>query len=161
MYIRTRNDPSYRLKLIYRGSRNGISNESFRKKCKGRVASLVLIKVKDSNKVFGGYSSIGVCSLGNDFDDDLIRHGFQFYNSSDNFIFSFEDSEDTQNMKISRVVSNSHAILDHSGFNFGRSSLCMINQSLYLTNYIGNYESNLDTNKIYTIEEIETYFVYQ
>ncbi|CAB4433090.1 unnamed protein product [Rhizophagus irregularis] len=163
MYIRTRNDPSYRLKLIYRGSRNGISNESFRKKCKGRVASLVLIKVKDSNKVFGGYSSIGVCSLGNDFDDDLIRHGFQFYNSSDNFIFSFEDSEDTQNMKISRVVSNSHAILDHhaSGFNFGRSSLCMINQSLYLTNYIGNYERNLDTNKIYTIEEIETYFVYQ
>ncbi|PKY58345.1 hypothetical protein RhiirA4_512175 [Rhizophagus irregularis] len=158
MYIRTRNDQSYRFKLIYRGSRDGISSESFRKKCNGRVESLVLIKVKDTNKVFGGYSSIGFCSLGNDFTTDGSNH-HRFYNSSDNFIFSFEDSEDTRHMKISRVVDKSQAILDsdYNGFNFGWGSLTMDNVSLHANNYSNNYENNLKTDTVYTIEEIESF----
>uniref|UniRef100_U9SNW7 Serine-enriched protein n=1 Tax=Rhizophagus irregularis (strain DAOM 181602 / DAOM 197198 / MUCL 43194) TaxID=747089 RepID=U9SNW7_RHIID len=158
MYIRTRNDQSYRFKLIYRGSRDGISSESFRKKCNGRVESLVLIKVKDTNKVFGGYSSIGFCSLGNDFTTDGSNH-HRFYNSSDNFIFSFEDSEDTRHMKISRVVDKSQAILDsdYNGFNFGWGSLTMGNVSLHANNYSNNYENNLKTDTVYTIEEIESF----
>ncbi|PKC74060.1 hypothetical protein RhiirA1_409766 [Rhizophagus irregularis] len=63
-------------------------------------------------------------------------------------------------MKISRVVNHSKAILDYTaGFNFGRSSLCMSDQNLYLSNYYGNYENNLNTNTIYNIEEIETFIV--
>ncbi|EXX76607.1 uncharacterized protein OCT59_012291 [Rhizophagus irregularis] len=155
------NDQLYRFKLIYRGSRDGISNKSFREKCKGRVASLVLIKVKDTNKVFGGYSSIGFCSLGNDFtlinSDDY--HDFRFYNSSDNFIFSFENSEDTRHMKISRVVNKSQAILDidRSGFNFGWGSLSMNNINLHANNHSNNYENNLKTDTVYTIKEIEIF----
>ncbi|CAB5329773.1 unnamed protein product [Rhizophagus irregularis] len=155
------NDQLYRFKLIYRGSRDGISNKSFREKCKGRVASLVLIKVKDTNKVFGGYSSIGFCSLGNDFtlinNDDY--HDFRFYNSSDNFIFSFENSEDTRHMKISRVVNKSQAILDidRSGFNFGWGSLSMNNINLHANNHSNNYENNLKTDTVYTIKEIEIF----
>ncbi|GBC46090.2 hypothetical protein GLOIN_2v1478609 [Rhizophagus irregularis DAOM 181602=DAOM 197198] len=156
-YIRTsRNDQSYKFKLIYRGSHDGISNESFRKKCNGRVKSLVLIKVKDSNKVFGGYSSIGFCSLG---DDYIFKDGYRFYNSSDNFIFSFEDSEDTQHMKISRVVDKSQAILDsdYNGFNFGWGSLSMGNVILHANNNSNNYENNLKTDTVYIIEEIESF----
>ncbi|RGB25046.1 hypothetical protein C1646_747525 [Rhizophagus diaphanus] len=155
------NDQLYRFKLIYRGSRDGISNKSFREKCKGRVASLVLIKVKDTNKIFGGYSSIGFCSLGNDFilinNDDY--HDFRFYNSSDNFIFSFENSEDTKHMKISRVVNKSQAILDidRSGFNFGWGSLSMNNINLHANNNSNNYENNLKTDTVYTIKEIEIF----
>ncbi|CAB4433088.1 unnamed protein product [Rhizophagus irregularis] len=155
------NDQLYRFKLIYRGSRDGISNKSFREKCKGRVASLVLIKVKDTNKVFGGYSSIGFCSLGNDFtlinNDDY--HDFRFYNSLDNFIFSFENSEDIRHMKISRVVNKSQAILDidRSGFNFGWGSLSMNNINLHVNNHSNNYENNLKTDTVYTIKEIEIF----
>ncbi|EXX73316.1 uncharacterized protein OCT59_012279 [Rhizophagus irregularis] len=148
------NDQLYRFKLIYRGSRDGISNKSFRKKCKGRVASLVLIKVKETNKVFGGYSSIGFCSLGDDF---IVKEGHRLYNSSDNFIFSFENSEDTQHMKISRVVNKSQAILDGNGFNFGWGSLAMNNVSLHANNNSNNYENNLKTDTVYTIEEIEIF----
>src|SRR5207253_1949503 len=111
MCIRTRKDPLYRFKLIYRGSRDGINSESFKNKCNGRVASLVLIKVQQSYKIFGGYSSIGLSSLG---DDCFIERDVRYYNSSDNFIFSFESNEDIQNMKIGRVVNESKAILEHS-----------------------------------------------
>ncbi|CAB4433081.1 unnamed protein product [Rhizophagus irregularis] len=151
------NDQLHRFKLIYRGSRDGISNKSFREKCKGRVASLVLIKVKDTNKVFGGYSSIGFCSLGNDF--TVNGNGFRFHNSSNNFIFSFENSEDTQHMKISRVVNQSQAILDsdYNAFNFGLGSLAVNDVSLHANNNSNNYENNIKTDTVYNIEEIESY----
>ncbi|PKY30573.1 hypothetical protein RhiirB3_447728 [Rhizophagus irregularis] len=159
MYIRNnRNDPFYKFNLIYRSSRDGIGSKSFKKKCNGRVASLVLIKVKNISKIFGGYSSIGFNSSGDDFIND---NGFKFYNSSDNFIFSFEDGEDTQNMKISRVINSSHAILDyyHNGFNFGQGSLSMSYEGLHVNNTCSNYENNLNTLTVYTIEEIETFTV--
>jgi hypothetical protein len=158
IYIRTRNDPLYKFKLIYCGSRDGISNNSFRRKCKGQIASLILIKVKESNKIFGGYSSIGFSSLGNGYN---ANNGLRYYTSSNNFIFSFEDSNDTQNMKISRVVNKYQAILDtgNSGVNFGQGSLCMMNDRLLLNNRGGNYEKSLNTSTIYIIEEIETFVV--
>ncbi|GBC40176.2 hypothetical protein GLOIN_2v1834833 [Rhizophagus irregularis DAOM 181602=DAOM 197198] len=155
---RTINDSYYKFKLVYRGSRDGMNSNSFRNRCSGRVASLVLIRVQPSGKIFGGYSSIGLSSIGDNY--SIGEYGFKFYEASDNFIFSFENSKDTQNMKISRVVNHSKAILDYTaGFNFGRSSLCMSDQNLYLSNYYGNYENNLNTNTIYNIEEIETFIV--
>jgi hypothetical protein len=158
MFVRTEKDPLYRFKLIYRGSRDGISSDSFKNKCKGRVASLILIKIRQSNKIFGGYSSIGFNSIGG---SSSHFDGFQSYNSPDNFIFSFENSEDIQNMKISRVVNSSVAILDcdEHGFNFGCGSLCMVDQNLYALNYYGIYENNLNTSETLPIEEIETYVV--
>jgi hypothetical protein len=158
IYIRTRNDPTYKFKLIYCGSRDGISNNSFRRICKGQIASLVLIKVKNTNKIFGGYSSIGFSSLGNGY---IVDDGFRQYKSSDNFIFSFENNRDTQNMKISRVVNKHCAILDYHdfGFNFGQGSLCMLDNSLYANNYNEYYENNLNTDMIYIIEEIETFII--
>ncbi|RIA79462.1 hypothetical protein C1645_840616 [Glomus cerebriforme] len=47
----TMNDSTYNFKLIYRDRRDGINNESFKDKCNGQVASLVLIKVQQSDKI--------------------------------------------------------------------------------------------------------------
>ncbi|UZO10136.1 uncharacterized protein OCT59_001734 [Rhizophagus irregularis] len=143
-----KDDPLYNLQkfdLIYRGSRDGISNDSFKEKCKGQVASLVLIKVKNSEKIFGGYSSIGFNTISNDLLNFSYNDKFLFYYSTDNFIFSFENSEDTSNMKMSLVINYSKAVLDydHSGFNFGRGSLFMKDQKLYVNNcyvYINLYK---------------------
>src|SRR5688572_28854595 len=106
----------YRFKLIYRGSRDGISNASFKNKCKGQIASLILIKVQRSAKTFGGYSSIGFNSIENNFSGD----DSQYYYSSDNFIFSFKTIKYAKN-KISRVAKFSEAIIDNNNtaFNFG------------------------------------------
>ncbi|CAB4433044.1 unnamed protein product [Rhizophagus irregularis] len=150
---RTGNDPLYKFKLIYRGSRNGINSESFKNKCNGKLASLVLIKIKGSNKIFGGYSSIGFNSLGG------IKSELLYYNSSNNFIFSFENNKDIKNMKLGRVKNYSKAIMDYNdhGFNFGWA-MCMVNQNLCLNDY-GYYEKILPTDKIFNIEEIETFIV--
>ncbi|EXX52852.1 uncharacterized protein OCT59_005910 [Rhizophagus irregularis] len=59
----------YKFNTIYRGSIDGINNKSFKNKCKGQVESLVLIKVNYSNKIFGGYRSIGFNSI----EDSLLR----------------------------------------------------------------------------------------
>ncbi|POG77035.1 hypothetical protein GLOIN_2v1474148 [Rhizophagus irregularis DAOM 181602=DAOM 197198] len=122
---------NYNLNLIYRGSIDGISNKSFKNKCKGQVKSLVLIKVNYSKKIIGGYSSIGFNSI----EDSLLRiyeDNHRFYHSSNNFIFSLENDEDTQNMKISRVINYDKAIYDqpHNGFNF---EMC-IRDRLYTIN---------------------------
>ncbi|RGB41551.1 hypothetical protein C1646_751973 [Rhizophagus diaphanus] len=159
-----KDDPLYNLQkfdLIYRGSRDGISNDSFKEKCKGQVASLVLIKVKNSEKIFGGYSSIGFNTISNDLLNFSYNDKFLFYYSTDNFIFSFENSEDTNNMKMSRVINYSKAVLDydHSGFNFGRGSLFMKDQKLYVNNCYENYENNLQIYDWFNIEEIETFIV--
>ncbi|GBC38177.2 uncharacterized protein OCT59_005928 [Rhizophagus irregularis] len=151
----------YDFNLIYRGSIDGISTESFKNKCKGQVESLVLIKVKQTNKIFGGYSSIGFNKIG----DSLLRidyNNLPFYYSSDNFIFSFENDEDTQNMKISRVINYDKAIYDYhgTGFDFGFNSLYINDyQWLKAHNSDRNYENNLNTNEVYNIEEIETFVI--
>jgi hypothetical protein len=160
MFTRTSNHPLYKFTLIYRGSRDGINNKSFKYKCNGRIASLVLIKSRQTSKIFGGYSSIGLSSLG---DACSNEYDIRFYYSSNNFIFSFENSEDIQNMKIGRVINNSKAMLEYSGhgFNFGQASFAMLDQIFLVTgstNY--NYEDTLNGTKIKgTIEEIETFIV--
>ncbi|EXX58038.1 hypothetical protein GLOIN_2v1837748 [Rhizophagus irregularis DAOM 181602=DAOM 197198] len=150
-------DPRYEFYLDYRGSIDGISRNSFVNKCKGPLKRLVLIKVKQSGKIFGGYSSIGFNSIG-----DGFRDLQQFYNSSDNFIFSFENSEDTQNMKISRVKDHNKAICcDGTGFKFGLDSLFMYeDQYICARNRSHAYEDNLNTNEIFKIEEIEVYSIH-
>jgi hypothetical protein len=155
----------YNFKLIYRGSIDGISTQSFKNKCKGQRECFVLVKVKQTNKIFGGYSSIGFNSVG----DNLIRvyRSYDFYNrrfyfSSDSFIFTYENDEDTQDMKISRVINYDKAIYDHHSvaFDFGYNSLFMsYNQRLYANNIDKNYENNLNTNEVYDIEEIETFII--
>jgi hypothetical protein len=154
----------YRFNLIYRGSINGFSTESFKNKCKGQVESLVIIKVKQTNKIFGGYSSIGFHSIGNNV-PSIHGHNVnsKFYHSSDNFIFSFENDEDTQNMKISRVINYDEAIHDtyNTGFSFGFDSLFMYaNRYLFVHNNSHAYEDNLNTYESYDIEEIEVFSIY-
>ena len=152
----------YKFNLIYRGRHDGNWSKSFRSKCKGQIPSLVLIKVEGSDKIFGGYSSIGFSSIGkNLLSKYQDSNGWSFYYSSDNFIFSFENSEDIQNMKISRVLNNSRAMLDHStnGFNFGWASLSINDKCLFANNRANNYEGNLKTEVVFDIEEIETFTV--
>ncbi|GBC04322.1 hypothetical protein RclHR1_05610009 [Rhizophagus clarus] len=163
LLVRTeKKNPLYKFDLIYRSNCDGFGLDinSFKNKCKGQMAILVLIKVQNSDKIFGGYTSIGFNSIENNFSIDIL--GFKWYNSSDNFIFSFENNEDMKNMKISRVVNNSKAILEYinTGFNFGWDSLYMEGQNLYIYNRYGDYENNLQLEgNTYEVEEFEAFVV--
>ncbi|GBB84562.1 hypothetical protein RclHR1_11120006 [Rhizophagus clarus] len=168
-----RNDPLYKFKLIYNRSGDEIENISFKNKCKGRVASLVLIKVERSNKIFGGYSSIGFNSLGVKTRHPVVEK-MGYKESSDNFIFSIEDdifypasfmySKNPivikPNLKIGRVINRAKAMIKDRthGFNFGCNSLSMINRTLQIKNN-GIYGKILHTDEVHVIKEIETFIV--
>ncbi|CAG8580949.1 9989_t:CDS:2 [Funneliformis caledonium] len=46
--------------LLYRGSRDGIISNVLKDKCYRQSPCLVLVKVRSSPKIFGGYSPIGI-----------------------------------------------------------------------------------------------------
>ena len=47
-----------KFKLIYRATRDGFSSKNFHNNCDGIAKTLVLIKVKENDSVFGGYTSV-------------------------------------------------------------------------------------------------------
>jgi len=52
------NNP-YEFKLLLRGTRNGFTHETFWKLCNGQQNVIVVMKVKNSGEIFGGYNPIG------------------------------------------------------------------------------------------------------
>ncbi|RGB41559.1 hypothetical protein C1646_793802 [Rhizophagus diaphanus] len=141
--FRTEKDLLYKFNLIYRGSRDGIDNESFKNEWNDNKKTLVLIKVKQSNKIFGGYNSDGCSST---------KNSSMFYgNYYGNFIFSFENNEDTRYIKFSRNLNSSKTIYDGdiTGFNFCWDALFGQEQDLCINNF---YLDNV-------IEEIETFTI--
>jgi hypothetical protein len=160
--IRNKKDPSYAFNLIYRMSRDG--SNIIRNKCAGHRAILILIKVKYSNKIFGGYNPVGWANQSNSRSQRnlMISQYPQYISTTKSFIFSFENEEDNKNMKISRVINSSHAIENYTGagaINFGESDLYLEND--YLSLYCGTYyEDTLELNENdYEIEEIEAFNV--
>ncbi|CAB4479648.1 unnamed protein product [Rhizophagus irregularis] len=157
------------LRYISRDGKNII-----RKRCAGKGAVLILIKVKYSEKIFGGYNPIGW----DDADKKYNRKNFhypkqinQYLSTTESFIFSFENNEDIKNMEISRVVNSSYAIFNHlgNGINFGGGDLALENDRLSLS-YTGYYEClNRNNDEFlmnsnyyrdqYEVEEIEAFRV--
>jgi hypothetical protein len=83
-------NPPYKFKLIYRGSRDGISDSSFRDRCMlGKVASFVIIKIQESSKIYVVYRSCGFNSR-----NYLIN--FYDCNNDNDFILSFKNSENIE-----------------------------------------------------------------
>jgi len=152
--IRNKNDTSYNFDLIYRGSRDGINDISFNNKCNLQEPILVLIKCKNSQKIFGGYTSVGFYRPFNE------NSGYIF--STDSFIFSFEESDNFQYMKLSRVILHDYAIYNNYnggyGFCFGDCNLFMQNGYLCVNNSDCYYKINL-CHGTFMIEEIEAFRV--
>ncbi|RGB30054.1 hypothetical protein C1646_765847 [Rhizophagus diaphanus] len=139
-YNRKKTDTAYNFNLIYRKSRDGMFN-NIQNICTEQGAILILIQVKYSEKIFGGYNPI-VSSL-NSFNSPNNLN--QYLPTKESFIFSFENNEDIKNMKISRVINSSYAIYNTgNGVNFGGGDLNLENGYLSLS-HSGNYE-NLDIN---------------
>ena len=46
------------LNLIYRASRDGWHVDDFHRLCDGKGPTLILIKVKDTGRICGGYTSV-------------------------------------------------------------------------------------------------------
>jgi hypothetical protein len=97
---------NYKFELLYRSNRDGMSHKAIHLKCKGQGPCLGLVKMKNKSKIYGGYSPL-----------NFPYSSFESFKTTESFIFSFENSEDKQNMKICRFKNSYYT--SKKGFNFG------------------------------------------
>ncbi|GBB98698.1 hypothetical protein RclHR1_00330025 [Rhizophagus clarus] len=146
----------YKFDILYRSSQDGINFNIFRNKCNNQGPCLVLVKSQQSTIIYGGYNPIG-----------FTHSGGQWRNTTESFIFSFENNEDIQNMKISRVNGHhaNYAIYEQYnsyGFSFGNTFFMSSDQRIYFSN-TGYYDSNFSNvsnpyfNSNFYPEEIEAF----
>ncbi|GBB93271.1 hypothetical protein RclHR1_02140024 [Rhizophagus clarus] len=81
-------DLPYHFNLIYRASRDGNKTKVFHKKCDNKGATIVIVKVKGSEQIFGGYNPIDWESNGS---STMVK---------DSFLFSFADRNKVKTAKI-------------------------------------------------------------
>jgi hypothetical protein len=139
------NNIQYEFNLLLRGSRDEFGHKDFHSKCNNKGANIVVIKLKNSDKIIGGYNPI-----------KWSRSG-QFLKSDKSFIFSFYlDISNSSTIILSRIKNDDGAISDCNSSNegFGEGDLYIFRQSCKLTDY---------SVKIHNSETFETddYEVFQ
>ncbi|GBB92184.1 hypothetical protein RclHR1_01980009 [Rhizophagus clarus] len=116
----------YEFNLLLRGSRDGFGVEIFKSKCNNKGPTIVIIKLKDSNKIIGGYNPINWSETGN------------YLNSDKSFIYSFYlNTLDLSTIVLSRVVVHNYAVCDSNLNNhgFGYGDLFIFRKSCKLAHY--------------------------
>ncbi|KAG9284965.1 hypothetical protein G9A89_009775 [Geosiphon pyriformis] len=109
----------FRFNLLLRGSRDGFSPLEFHSKCDCKGPTVVIIKVKGTNQIIGGYNP----------DNWLSEFKFfstSYHNTTESFIFSLGDSKNKEPI-YSRIKDSAKAIgqYSHLGPDFGESDLSM------------------------------------
>ncbi|RIB22131.1 hypothetical protein C2G38_1028693 [Gigaspora rosea] len=94
------NNP-YEFELLLRGTRDGFTKDSFWNLCDKRTHLVVIIKVKGTNEILGGYNPVGWDKQW----DDLPATK----SCNDSFIFSLQNGT-VQNSILSRVTNPQNAI---------------------------------------------------
>ncbi|EXX73015.1 BTB/POZ domain-containing protein [Rhizophagus irregularis DAOM 181602=DAOM 197198] len=90
---------NYKFNLLYRGSRDGNTIAEVRKKCNNKGATIIVIKIKDSEQVVGGYSPIGWDS------SDTYK------SSANSFIFTIPNRKNIQTAKLVYGYDDPYSIL--------------------------------------------------
>ncbi|UZO17016.1 uncharacterized protein OCT59_008382 [Rhizophagus irregularis] len=136
----------YEFKLLFRGSRDGLTPHKFHEICDGIPRTVTIIKVKDSNEILGGYNPIKWYSSN--------IWGF----TKDSFIFSFNNDR-IEDYILSRVTNKSFAINngDPYGPSFGTRDL-IIWKLGHCYCEKGSYEKPIrKTENNFTVEECEVF----
>jgi hypothetical protein len=108
-WIEKKNDSHYDIKnmpynfnLLYRSSRDGNTAEAFHSKCDNKVATMVVVKIQNSEIIFGGYNPL------------FWDQSNQCKTTYDSFIFSFKN---LQTAKVGHVNANyANAIYCHQNY---------------------------------------------
>ncbi|CAI2175765.1 5589_t:CDS:2 [Funneliformis geosporum] len=101
----------YEFKLLLRGSKDGFKPEDFLSRCSNKGATIVIIKLKNSEKIIGGYNPITWSRTGT------------FLKTDKSFIFSLDKS--LKSIILSRVKDSGYAISDDAlnKIGFGKGDL--------------------------------------
>ncbi|PKC58087.1 hypothetical protein RhiirA1_471508 [Rhizophagus irregularis] len=165
-YNNYRDLPS-KFKLIYRASRDGFGINNFHKNCDNKESTVVIIKIRNSGEIIGGYNPLEWRSIKIEDDETsrLLSHNQDFYNdykckASNSFIFSLTN----QNFPIlSQISSKKEAIIwcRNKGPCFGLRDLCIKplrpsnNFNVICESRQHSYEKKIINGGTFEIEEYE------
>ncbi|UZO02816.1 uncharacterized protein OCT59_021294 [Rhizophagus irregularis] len=138
---------SYEFKLLFRASRDGHSRDKFHMICDIQSHTVVLVKVKGSNEILGGYNPIE------------WKSDKSYSTTKYSFIFSF-NNERIDNHILSHVMFENYAIYNSSGHGplFGISDLIIWDS--FHKNYCkkSSYKKSIrKTEGYFNIEECEVF----
>ncbi|PKK74706.1 hypothetical protein RhiirC2_846620 [Rhizophagus irregularis] len=139
----------HEFQLLLRGSKDGFDSSIFHTNCDYKIGTVVLIKLKESQEILGGYNP---CSWQRSYLDDpwTNRPSLDYQNTTKSFIFSFNVKDDIGNFKLSRINYPSNAIYcsNSNGPCFGCGDLWMT----------GNFGSSKKTSYKESITESSNFF---
>jgi hypothetical protein len=113
-YYNERNIP-YKFDLLFRANRDGNRPADFHAKCDNKGATIVIVKVKDSEEILGGYNPL-------QWDSSIIG---PWKYTTDSFIFSFKNSNILSTAKVGHINEDYNRAIyccqNHGpGFGYGR-----------------------------------------
>ncbi|RGB35310.1 TLD-domain-containing protein [Rhizophagus diaphanus] len=91
----------YKFNLLYRASRDGNTAAAFHAKCDNKGPTIVVVKIKNSEQIVGGYNPL--------FWDS--SNGFKI--TDNGFIFSFSDKNNLQTATVAYNIVRTHSIYCH------------------------------------------------
>ena len=93
---------SYEFKLLFRGSRDGLTGDKFHEICDGQSRTVTIVKVKGTSEILGGYNPVA------------WKSDNSYSATKDSFIFSFKNNDSIENHILSRVINKKRAIENFS-----------------------------------------------
>jgi len=147
-------DNPYKFELLLRGSRDGCDAKTFHKICDDKPKTVIIVKVKGTNEILGGYNPLIWKSISNG----------SYSRTSNSFIFSFTFMS-LKDVILSRVRDYDHAIGSHVNYGpqFGYDFI-IIQEGHYIGRCINNnvYEKRVGrTDKSFCIEEYEVFQIFK
>ncbi|RGB29936.1 hypothetical protein C1646_672074 [Rhizophagus diaphanus] len=136
---------------MLRGSRDGFAASKFHEICDNQPRIITIVKVKDSDKILGGYNPIG-------WSDGINGYG----KTKESFIFSFESCDSIDDYILSRVANENCAIWNgcYYGPYFGSYDFALCGKDFYNESYCrkGTYEKKIrKTEDTFSVEEYEIF----
>jgi hypothetical protein len=90
--------------LLYRASRDGNTTATFHAKCDNKGATIIIVKIKNSEQIVGGYNPLSW--------DSSNKDKFTY----DSFIFSFTDRNNLHSAKVGYSYGDDYSIGCHGGW---------------------------------------------
>jgi len=137
----------YRFNLLYRAGKDGMTVASFHEKCDNKGATIVIVKIQNSEQIVGGYNSL------------VWDSSSQYKSARDSFIFSFVNRTNVQTAKVGYSKGNQYSVYCDPGYGpiFGGGH----DLSFYppnWTSYPSSYP-NVDIPKQFNVDDYEVFQV--
>ncbi|RHZ49359.1 hypothetical protein Glove_522g32 [Diversispora epigaea] len=123
----------YEFQLILRGSKDGFSPQTFWNMCHGHAGTVVIIKVKETDEILGGYNPLMW---------DNTKNVDTYMQTKDSFIFSLKN-DNIQNSILSRVKEPANAL-----YYYGKAGQNITGPYFGGGLYLRSFQSNFTIDKM-------------